>query len=149
MSSAGDSKLTVGDTHRFGSHHVTRDEIISFATLYDPQPFHLSEEAAAASPFGRLAASGWHTCAMMMGMLVREGPPVVDVERGGIGLGADGLRWMKPVYADDVLSCETTVVSKEPFAKLPGMSKVAFQIRVFNQHGEQVMETRLLGLSPD
>lgn len=149
MTGTGTSGLAVGDVHRFGSHRVTREEIIRFATLYDPQPFHLSDEAAAASPFGRLAASGWHTCAMTMGMLVREGPPVVDVERGGIGIGADCLRWLKPVYADDVLSCETEVVTKEPSARMPGMNKVAFEVRVFNQHGAQVMQTRLLGLSPD
>ncbi|RBY86038.1 acyl dehydratase, partial [Blastococcus sp. TBT05-19] len=58
--------LSVGTTARFGRYEVTREEVVEFASKYDPQPFHLSDEAAAQTHFGRLSASGWHTCAMTM-----------------------------------------------------------------------------------
>lgn len=64
--------VAVGERQSFGSYRVTREEVIDFATRYDPQPFHLSDEAAAATHFGRLSASGWHTCAMVMAMLVEN-----------------------------------------------------------------------------
>jgi acyl dehydratase len=64
--------IEVGSTARFGDYAVTRDEVIAFAEKYDPQPFHLSDEAAAQTHFGRLSASGWHTCAMTMAMLVEH-----------------------------------------------------------------------------
>ena len=62
--------VAVGDKARFGECHVDRDEVIAFASRYDPQPFHLSDEAAAATHFGRLSASGWHTASMTMAMIV-------------------------------------------------------------------------------
>ncbi|RZM19603.1 MAG: acyl dehydratase, partial [Sphingomonas sp.] len=62
--------IEVGRTASFGSYAVTREEVMDFAAKYDPQPFHLSDEAAAQTHFGRLSASGWHTCAMVMAMLV-------------------------------------------------------------------------------
>ena len=64
--------LPVGTVIELGSFGVDRDEVIDFASKYDPQPFHLSDEAAAQSMFGRLAASGWHTCAMVMGLMTRN-----------------------------------------------------------------------------
>lgn len=143
-----DKEIEVGAVRRFGSHVVGREEIVAFATLYDPQPFHLSEEAAASSPFGRLVASGWHTCAMMMGMLVREGPRIVDVERGGIGLGAQDLKWLHPVHPGDTLSCETRILSKSRSGKRPEMDKVSLQVTVLNQDGAAVMVCTMNGLTP-
>ena len=64
--------LEVGGVSRFGSYEVTREEVIEFASKYDPQPFHLDDEAAAKTHFGRLSASGWHTCAMTMAMMVEN-----------------------------------------------------------------------------
>ena len=85
----------------FGSYEVTREEVLEFAHKYDPQPFHLSDEAAAKTHFGRIAASGWHTCAMTMAVIARY---VVDDEQAGLGSpGVDELRWLKPVYPGDTL----------------------------------------------
>src|SRR3546814_5626301 len=64
--------IEVGHTARFGAYEVTRDEVVAFAGKFDPQPFHLSDEAAAETHFGRLSASGWHTCAMTMAMVVEN-----------------------------------------------------------------------------
>ena len=91
--------LEVGAVARFGQRHVTREEVVEFAGKYDPQPFHLSDEAAAATHFGRLSASGWHTCAMTMAMIVEE-----QDRAGHQGLGSPGideLRWRHPVYPGD------------------------------------------------
>src|SRR5215210_7934808 len=78
--------VEVGAETYFGSYDVTREEILEFARKYDPQPFHLSDEAAAQTHFGRLAASGWHTCAMTMAVIARH---VVD--DGQAGLGSPGI----------------------------------------------------------
>ena len=88
--------LAVGAETEFGSYEVTREEVLEFARKYDPQPFHLSDAAAAKTHFGRLAASGWHSCAMTMAVLARW-----SAEHGQAGLGSPGsdeLRWRKPVY---------------------------------------------------
>ncbi len=88
--------VAVGDVTRFGEYRVTRDEVIAFAERYDPQPFHLSDEAAAATHFGRLSASGWHTASMAMAMIVEH---FRDTGFQSIGSpGVDELRWTKPVY---------------------------------------------------
>lgn len=89
--------IAVGAVARFGHYAVTRDEVIEFARKYDPQPFHLSDEAAAATHFGRLSASGWHSCAMVMAMLVEQ---LRAVEQAGLGSpGIDELRWLTPPAA--------------------------------------------------
>ncbi len=93
--------LEIGAETFFGSYEVTREEVLDFARKYDPQPFHLSDEEAAKTHFGRLAASGWHTCAMTMAVIARH---VVDDEQAGLGSpGVDELRWLKPVYPGDTL----------------------------------------------
>ena len=79
--------LAIGAETYFGSYDVTREEILEFARKYDPQPFHLSDEEAAKTHFGRLAASGWHTCAMTMAVIARH---VVDQQQAG--LGSPGIR---------------------------------------------------------
>src|SRR5690348_11874523 len=96
--------INVGDSQSFGAYEVTREEVIAFAEKYDPQPFHLSDEAAAKTPFGSLAASGWHSCAMTMSMVVREMQAHPDRQEAAIGaLGIDELRWLKPVRPGDTL----------------------------------------------
>lgn len=129
--------LIVGQTRRFGSRLVERDEVIDFATKYDPQPFHLSDEAAAQTHFGRLSASGWHTGAMAMRLLVDE-----QDAAGHQGLGSPGideLRWVRPVYPGDTLSVETEVLDKRRSQSRPEMGLFTSTTRVFNQHGEVVM----------
>src|SRR3546814_16574630 len=98
--------LEVGQKASFGSYPVTREEVIEFASKYDMQPFHLSDEAAAKPHFGRIAASGWHTCAMTMGMIAKH---LVETAQAGLGSpGVDELRGLKPVYPGDQLLIEST-----------------------------------------
>lgn len=127
-----------GRIERFGAHEVTRDEVIEFASRYDPQPFHLDDEAAAANPiFGRLAASGWHTCAMVMRIMIDHWMQDGHFSLGGSGV--DQLRWNKPVYPGDILSVEAEVLSKVAPQSRPGMGFVDFRISVSNQKDEVVM----------
>ena len=96
--------MEVGSIDRFGRYEVTREEVLDFAGRYDPQPFHLSDEAAAKSIFGRVAASGWHTAAMTMRMSVDH---FRTNRQAGLGSpGIDELKWLKPVYPGDTLRCE-------------------------------------------
>ena len=122
---------------RFGHYPVTREEVLEFAGKYDPQPFHLDDDAAAQTHFGRLAASGWHTCAMTMAMMVESQKEVPRALIGGAGI--DELRWIKPVYPGDVLNCETELLDKRRSASKPGMGILRQRTTTFNQHGEQVL----------
>ena len=91
--------VELGSKTVFGHYDVTREEVLEFARKYDPQPFHLSDEEAAKTHFGRIAASGWHTCAMAMAVIARK---VVEEKQAGLGApGVDELRWLKPVYPGD------------------------------------------------
>jgi acyl dehydratase len=129
--------LIVGAEREFGSYDVTRDEVIEFAEKYDPQPFHLSDEAAAKTHFGRLAASGWHTAAMTMAVIARR---VVNEEQAGLGSpGIDELRWKKPVYPGDTLHVRGKVVEKTPSRSRPEMGSFRTETIVTNQNGEVVM----------
>ena len=129
--------LAVGQKRSFGAYQVTREEVLEFAGKYDPQPFHLSDEAAAKTHFGRLAASGWHTCAMTMAMLVE------DIRRdpsAGLGSpGVDELRWLKPVYPGDTLRVETEIVDVTPSRSKPNIGSFRSNVTVFNQDDERVM----------
>src|SRR4028119_633884 len=94
--------IAVGDATEFGHYDVTREEVLEFARKYDPQPFHLSDEAAAQTNFGKLAASGWHTCAMTMAVIARH---VVDTEQAGRGApGVDELGGLEPASPGDTRS---------------------------------------------
>lgn len=136
--------LAVGATARFGAYQVTREEVIAFAEKYDPQPFHLSDDAAARTHFGRLSASGWHTCAMVMSMLVEN---LSRNRQAGLGSpGVDELRWLKPVYPGDTLSCETEVIEKRVSQSRPEMGIFKSRLTVFNQNGVAVMSMVSNGL---
>lgn len=129
--------LEVGREEVFGSVEVTRDEVIEFARKYDPQPFHLSDEAAAKTHFGRIAASGWHSCAMAMGVIARH---VVGTEQAGLGSpGVDELRWLKPVYPGDVLTVSGTIVDKTPSRSKPEIGSFRTDTRITNQDGVDVL----------
>lgn len=129
--------LTVGSTARYGHYEVTRDEVIAFASKYDPQQFHLSDEAAAKTHFGRLAASGWHTCAMMMAMLVEH---LRDKQSASLGSpGIDELRWLKPVYPGDTLRVESELIEKRRSRSRPEMGLTKTRSIIFNQHDEPVL----------
>lgn len=129
--------LVVGTKASFGRYEVTRDEVIAFASKYDPQPFHLSDEAAAQTYFGRLSASGWHTAAMAMRMAVDN---MKDQRSASLGSpGIDELRWLKPVYPGDILRCETELLDKRVSKSRPDMGITKGRTTVFNQHDEPVM----------
>src|SRR5215210_1604211 len=117
--------LEVGAETYFGSYDVTREEVLEFARKYDPQPFHLSDEEAAKTHFGRIAASGWHTCAMTMAVIARY---VVDE-----------LRWLKPVYPGDRLTVRGSVVEKIPSRSKPHIGVIRTKTTVSNQDSVDVM----------
>ena len=128
--------LTPGRIFR-GQTSIAVDEtaIKTFAKLYDPQPFHLDDIAAKATLFGGLAASGWHTAAMTMQLLVTDGPPLAG---GIIGAGTDELRWPKPVRPGDSLRIESEVVDVRPSRSRPEQGLVKMRTTTFNQNGEPV-----------
>ena len=136
--------ITVGTKSGFGSYNVTREEVIEFAQKYDPQPFHLDDEAAAKTHFGRLAASGWHTTAMTMAMVVEN---MLTTKQAGLGSpGIDELRWRKPVFPGDTLRCETEVLEKRQSTSRPEMGSFRSQMQVFNQDDEVVLSFISIGL---
>ena len=129
--------IVVGHTARFGRYEVTREEVTAFAAKYDPQPFHLSDEAAAATYFGRLSASGWHTCAVTMAMVVEN---LKAHQQAGLGSpGIDELRWLKPVYPGDTLRCESEILETRRSKSRPEMGSYRSRMTVFNQHDEPVL----------
>ena len=129
--------LEVGAETYFGSYEVTREEVLDFARKYDPQPFHLSDEGAADTHFGRLCASGWHTCAMTMAVIARK---VVDEEQGGLGSpGVDELRWLKPVYPGDTLHVRGKIVETRASRSKPDIGSFRTATTVTNQDGVPVM----------
>lgn len=136
--------IEVGTKARFGSYPVTREEVIEFASRYDPQPFHLDDAAAAATHFGRLSASGWHTCAMTMRMLVDN---IEERRQAGLGSpGLDELRWKKPVFPGDTLRVETELLEKTRSRSRPEMGSFRSAVRVYNQHDEVVLSMTSIGL---
>jgi acyl dehydratase len=129
--------LVVGAETDFGSYEVTRDEVVEFASKYDPQPFHLSDEEAAKTHFGRLSASGWHTAAMTMGVIARH---VVKDQQAGLGSpGIDEIRWKKPVYPGDTLHVRGRILEKTPSRSRPDMGSFRTETTVTNQDGAVVM----------
>ncbi len=137
--------LVVGTKASFGRYEVTRDEVIEFARKYDPQPFHLSDEAAAQTHFGRLSASGWHTMAMTMAMLVENFSKDRQASLGSPGV--DELRWLRPVHRGDVLRVETELLEKRVSASRPEMGITKSRTTVFNQDDVPVMTLIANGLT--
>lgn len=135
--------LAVGDTRELGSLTVTEDEIVAFARQFDPQPFHLDHEAARHSVFGALCASGWHTCALAMRLMVTN----FLHRTSSLGSpGLDSLRWLKPVFPGDTLTLRHSIVDKRPMNKRPDVGLVRTVWQMFNQHGEQVLQMEGWGM---
>lgn len=126
----------VGESETFGSYPVTREEIVAFATEFDPQPFHLDDAAAAESLLGGLAASGWHTCAMTM-RLICDG--YLNRSAGLGAPGVDEVRWLKPVRPGDTLSVRRTCLEARISASRPELGLVKFHYEALNQTGDIVM----------
>jgi acyl dehydratase len=118
-----------GAVREFGNKLVTREEVIRFATEFDPQPFHLNDEAAEAHPlFGRLAASGWHTCSMVMRMMVDS----YLGESASLGSpGLENIKWIKPVFPGDVLHVRSIVADARPMKSKPEVGLVRTNWEVF------------------
>jgi acyl dehydratase len=127
--------LQVGQRFGSGTVAVTPEAIKAFAREFDPQPFHVDEEAAKATFFGGLAASGWHTAALTMKLLVGGAYQPVG---GLIGGGADELRWPRPVRPGDVLRVESEVLEIRPSQSRPDRGMVKTRITTLNQAGEPV-----------
>jgi acyl dehydratase len=136
--------IIVGTKSSFGHYEVTREEVLAFAGKYDPQPFHLDDDAAATTHFGRISASGWHSCAMVMAMVVEN---LKRTKQAGLGSpGVDELRWLKPVYPGDTLRCETEVIEKRRSQKRPEMGSFRSKLIVYNQQDVPVMSFTSIGL---
>lgn len=134
--------FAVGDVVALGPVSVTAEEIVEFASRYDPQPFHLDEEAGRASPFGGLIASGWHTTALFMGMFVRD----VLLDAASLGSpGVDEIRWRAPVRPGDTLTGRTTVIDVQPSSTNPRRGTVFTENEVFNQDGVLVLTMKARG----
>lgn len=129
--------LAVGQAFPGGPVTITRDEIIAFGRAYDPQPQHLGEAEAAGSQFGELVASGWHTMALTMRMLVDVASP--RAERGRIGAGVDGLNWPAPVRPGDTLRCVSEIVELRPSKSRPDRGLMKLKTTTTNQNGEPVL----------
>ena len=133
----------IGQKQNFGAYEVTEDEIIEFATKYDAQFFHLDHEAAKESLFRGLCASGWHTCAMTMSMMVEN----MDLHGRSLGSpGIDCLRWLRPVYPGDILSVQMEVQDTVLSKIRPNIGVVTSKVSVSNQNGVVVMEFTSKGI---
>jgi acyl dehydratase len=128
--------FTVGETVEYGPRRVTREEIVAFAAEFDPQPFHLDEDAGRTSMLGGLSASGWHTCAILMRMIA-DGYVCDSSSMGGPGV--EELKWLRPVRPDDQLTVRRTPLEKRTSQSRPEMGIVKFLFELFNQHGECVL----------
>ncbi|MBP0578200.1 MaoC family dehydratase [Labrys sp. LIt4] len=137
--------LAVGDTDEIGAFTFSAENIKRFAALYDPQPFHVDEAAAAASHFGGLVASGWQVAAVWMKLLVAHqeveiararqlGKPVVKL---GPSPGFRNMVWARPVRAGDTLRYSVEVTGKKESASRPEWGIVSMLSSALNQHGEQ------------
>ena len=135
--------FTEGQVFELGEQRITEPEILEFARKYDPQSFHIDPEAARATMFGGLIASGWQTGSIYMGLLVRG--LLADSKSLG-SAGIDEMRWLKPVRPGDVLRARMTVTSLKPSSKHPDRGTVFTLGELFNQAGERVMFVRSSGM---
>ena len=143
-----DRFLRIGETVTLGSHTFEPDEIKEFARKYDPQRFHVDEAAAAHSVFGRLCASGWHTCAMWMRHNLAHREDTSEVPWNGPGPrpvfgpspGFEKLKWLKPVYAGDTITFTRRAVAHRALASRPGWRLMTIMCEAFNAAGEKVLE---------
>jgi len=129
--------LKLGDIFGTPTHTVTAEEIVTFARQYDPQSFHTDAVAAKTSLFGQLVASGWHTAAVSMGLMVKGD---MKLDGGVIGRGVDQLRWPRPTLPGDTLRVEMTVTEIDPMPSRTGRGRVKLSCRTLNQNGDPVQE---------
>jgi acyl dehydratase len=143
-----DAFFRIGETITLGSHTFEAEEIKAFARKFDPQPFHVDEEAAARSVFGRLCASGWHTCALWMHYNVKSRADMENMPWPGPGPrpvfgpspGFSGLRWLKPVYAGDTITFTRRATGHRALATRPGWRMLDIVGEAFGPGGAKVLE---------
>ncbi|MGE0482657.1 MAG: MaoC family dehydratase [Gammaproteobacteria bacterium] len=131
-----------GDVHEFGDCVVDERELVDFARRYDPQPFHVDPEAARASQYGGLITSGWHTCSMVMGLMVEH------YVSGVAGLGSPGvdeIRWVVPVRPGDHLRVRIEILDARVSRTKPDRGLVHSAIAVLNQDDITVMTMKSVG----
>jgi acyl dehydratase len=133
----------VGQVREFGNYEVTREAVLAFARDFDPQPFHLDDAAAEASLFGRLAASGWHTCAMAMRMMC-DAYLLDSASLGSPGL--EKLSWLRPVYPGNTLHVRLEVLEARPLASRPGVGMIRSRWQVMNQSDDIVLTMEGFGM---
>ncbi len=135
--------MAVGSTRELGSVSPTHEQIMDFARQFDPQPFHLDEAAAQASVFGSLCASGWHTCAMAMRLMVTN----FLHETASLGSpGLESLKWLKPVFPGDVLTLRHTILDSRPMGSRPDVGLVRTLWEMHNQRGDKVLHMEGWGM---
>jgi acyl dehydratase len=132
----------VGTTTEHGSIRVDEDELVDFGRRFDPQPFHIDPDAAAAGPYGGLIASGWHTCALMMRLLAEEYlSPASSLGSPGV----DELRWIRPVRPGDELFLRTTVEEARLSRSKPDRGLLRTRVELVDSGGDVVL--RLLAMN--
>lgn len=135
--------LQPGSVRELGSVTPTAEEIRAFAGQFDPQPFHVDEEAGRQSVFGGLCASGWHTCAMAMRLTVD------NFLRESSSMGSPGLEklsWQHPVFPGDTLRLRHTILESRPLRSKPDLGLVRASWEMFNQHGDRVLHMEGYGM---
>lgn len=134
--------IEIGQARETASRTVTKDEILAFAQEFDPQIFHLDEEAAKQSVFGGLCASGWHTASLMMRLQM-------DAWKSDYSMGSPGfddLRWLKPLRPGDTIHVRATCIEKTPSRSKPDRGSAKWRTEVVNQKGEVVLDAELIGI---
>ncbi|HEX6690698.1 MAG TPA: MaoC family dehydratase [Burkholderiales bacterium] len=126
----------IGERAEMGSHTFSEEEIVAFAKQFDPQPFHTDPQAARATPFGGLIASGWHTCAVGMRLMVEQ----YIGRTASLGSpGIEDIRWLKPVRPGDTLTYSRTVTESRASTSRAGVGLVKHRWEAVNQAGETVL----------
>ena len=135
--------FAVGTVREFGGMTLEKGDIVRFARDWDPQPFHVDEEAAKRSPYGGLIASGWQTCAAAMRMCC----DAYLLDAASVGSpGVENVRWVKPVRPGDTLKVRLEVLDARPLKSKPGVGLVKNRWQLFNQDGEEVMQMEGYGM---
>lgn len=142
MAAISFSDLREGQVFALGPYVVSRQELLDFAAEFDPQPFHLDEEAAKASVLGGLAASGWHKSSIMMCMVCDALFSKVDTIGSS---GIDDIKWLKPVYAEETLSGTLTITQVRQSRSNPEVGIFTFTVEVSDQHGTSKASMRSMG----
>jgi acyl dehydratase len=131
---------TVGATYLCGSFTITQDEIVAFASQYDPQPMHVDRHFAAKGPFGTVIASGWHTVARAMRLIVENFLPQNNLPSPGI----DELRWLRPVRPGDILTLHITIQEARRSQSKPDRGLIRSLMELLNQDGEVAMSMKAM-----